>query len=77
MKKKKKNPGASCHFLGYLSDPEIELASPAPHVLAGGFFTTALPGKSLCHCSHIWYKHSEIENKNKYNADCSIICIIS
>ena len=38
MKKKKKNTGASCHFLGYLSDPEIELASPAPPALAGGFF---------------------------------------
>ena len=32
---------------GDLTDPGIKLMSPAPPVLAGGFFTTESPGKAL------------------------------
>ena len=45
-----KNTGVGCHFLpspGDLPDPGIELESLASPALAGGFFTTALPGKRL------------------------------
>ena len=33
-----------------LSSPGIELASLLPPALAGGFFTTAPPGKPICVC---------------------------
>ena len=43
-----KNPGACCHFLlqGDLPDPGTEFTSLASPALAGGFFTTAPPGKT-------------------------------
>ena len=44
-----KNTGVDCHFLplGDLPDPGIEPASLASPVLAGRFFGTETPGKSL------------------------------
>ena len=42
-----KNTGVGCYFLlqQNLPDPGIEPESPASPALAGGFFTTAPPGK--------------------------------
>ena len=44
-----KNTGVGCHFLlqGNLPDPGIKPTSPAFSALAGGFFTTAPPGKPI------------------------------
>ena len=43
-----KNTGVGCHALlqGGLPDPGFELVSPVAPASAGGFFSTALPGKS-------------------------------
>ena len=44
-----KNTGVGCHFLlqGNLPDSGIKPTSPAFSALAGGFFTTAPPGKPI------------------------------
>ena len=44
-----KNTGAGCHFLLQEPDPGIEPTSPASPLSAGGFFTTASPGKPIYH----------------------------
>ena len=45
---------------GDLPDPGIKPMSPASPALAGGFFTTKLPGKSL----YILYTHTYITTIN-------------
>ena len=56
-----KNTGVDSHTLlqGNLLDPVIEPVSPASPALAGGFFTTVLPGKPRASIS-LSVKHREM-----------------